>query len=141
MFPTLVELREAMERFAAGFDQRELSAAQCTEVVRVASEIERFAATVKALAATRAHWSDGDRSPAHALARETGTSVKEATDVLATAEKLGALPVLVRTWKASPDPDYAPKAERVIALCKRPPQGSVVISFDQMGPVSLRPRE
>lgn len=44
-----------------------------------------------------------------------------------------------RTWKASPDPDYACKAERVIALCKRPPQGSVVISFDQMGPVSLRP--
>ena len=37
------------------------------------------------------------------------------------------------------DPDYTAKAERVIALCKRPPKGSVVISFDQMGPVSLRP--
>ena len=44
-----------------------------------------------------------------------------------------------RTWKASPDPDYAAKAARVIALCKRPPKGAAVISFDQMGPVSLRP--
>jgi transposase len=44
-----------------------------------------------------------------------------------------------RTWKASPDPDYEPKAARVIALCKRPPKLSAVISFDQMGPVSLRP--
>jgi transposase len=44
-----------------------------------------------------------------------------------------------RTWKASPDPDYAPKAARILALCAAPPPGGVVISFDQMGPVSLRP--
>jgi transposase len=44
-----------------------------------------------------------------------------------------------RTWKASPDPDYKPKAARVIALCKRAPKDAVVVSFDQMGPVSLRP--
>jgi transposase len=43
-----------------------------------------------------------------------------------------------RTWKASPDPDYEAKAARVLALCEKPPQGAV-ISFDQMGPVSLRP--
>jgi len=44
-----------------------------------------------------------------------------------------------RTWKASPDPDYRTKAERMIALAKRAPEDSVVVSFDQMGPVSLRP--
>lgn len=44
-----------------------------------------------------------------------------------------------RTWKASPDRDYQAKAERVIALCKRAPEGSAVVSCDQMGPVSLRP--
>jgi transposase len=44
-----------------------------------------------------------------------------------------------RTWKASPDPDYEPKAARVLALCAAPPDDGVVISFDQMGPVSLRP--
>ena len=44
-----------------------------------------------------------------------------------------------RTWKASPDPDYETKAARVIALYRQCPAGGVVISFDQMGPVSLRP--
>jgi transposase len=44
-----------------------------------------------------------------------------------------------RTWKASPDPDYETKAARVIVLYKHCPPGGVVISFDQMGPISLRP--
>jgi transposase len=44
-----------------------------------------------------------------------------------------------RTWKASPDPDYEAKAARILELCEQPPPGAVVVSFDQMGPVSLRP--
>jgi transposase len=44
-----------------------------------------------------------------------------------------------RTWKASPDPDYEPKAARVMALYAQAPEGGAVISFDQMGPISLRP--
>ena len=44
-----------------------------------------------------------------------------------------------RTWKASPDPDYEAKAARVMALYATAPEGGVVISFDQMGPISLRP--
>jgi transposase len=44
-----------------------------------------------------------------------------------------------RTWKASPDPDYEPKAARVLALYAQAPDDGVVISFDQMGPISLRP--
>ena len=44
-----------------------------------------------------------------------------------------------RTWKASPDPDYAEKAARILALCEQPPRDGPVVSFDQMGPVSLRP--
>jgi transposase len=45
-----------------------------------------------------------------------------------------------RSWKASPDPDYQAKAARVLELVSAPPgDGGVVISFDQMGPVSLRP--
>lgn len=46
-----------------------------------------------------------------------------------------------RTWKSSPDPDYEAKAERVLALYERAPEGGVVISFDQMGPISLRPTQ
>jgi transposase len=44
-----------------------------------------------------------------------------------------------RSWKASPDPDYEQKASRALSLYQRCPEGGVVISFDQMGPVSLRP--
>ena len=44
-----------------------------------------------------------------------------------------------RTWKASPDPDFEAKAARVIALYNAQPADGVVISFDQMGPISLRP--
>jgi transposase len=44
-----------------------------------------------------------------------------------------------RSWKASPDPDYEAKAARVLALYEHCPDGAVVISFDQMGPLSLRP--
>jgi transposase len=63
-------------------------------------------------------------SPAHLqrLLREAGLSFQR-----------------TRSWKASPDPDYATKAERVLSLYERPPSGAVVISFDQMGPISLRP--
>lgn len=45
-----------------------------------------------------------------------------------------------RTWKASPDRDFAAKAARVLELCAAPPaDGGAVIAFDQMGPISLRP--
>jgi len=44
-----------------------------------------------------------------------------------------------RTWKASPDPDYEQKTARILELCAQPPPDGVVVSFDQMGPVSLRP--
>ena len=44
-----------------------------------------------------------------------------------------------RSWKASPDPDYETRAARVLSLYERAPEGGVVISFDQMGPISLCP--
>src|SRR6266516_2524985 len=44
-----------------------------------------------------------------------------------------------RSWKASPDLDCAEKAARILALCEQPPRDGPVVSFDQMGPVSLRP--
>ncbi|MCA1701523.1 MAG: IS630 family transposase [Actinobacteria bacterium] len=45
-----------------------------------------------------------------------------------------------RTWKASPDPDYEPKAARILALKAAPPaDGGHVMAFDQMGPISLKP--
>ena len=45
-----------------------------------------------------------------------------------------------RSWKQSPDPDYAAKAARILALYREPPKDGVVISFDEKGPESLCPR-
>jgi transposase len=44
-----------------------------------------------------------------------------------------------RTWKASPDPDYEARAARVLELYAAAPFDGPVISFDQMGPLSLKP--
>src|SRR6266545_50847 len=45
-----------------------------------------------------------------------------------------------RSWKQSPDPDYAAKAARVLALYREQPKNGVVISFDEKGPESLCPK-
>jgi transposase len=44
-----------------------------------------------------------------------------------------------RSWKQSPDPDYAEKAARILALYREKPKEGVVISFDEKGPESLCP--
>lgn len=44
-----------------------------------------------------------------------------------------------RSWKQSPDPDYAEKAARILALYRDKPKNGVVISFDEKGPESLCP--
>lgn len=76
------------------------------------------------------------RLSAHLAAGGTSISPATLSRLLAAA---GLSFQRTRSWKASPDPDYAAKAERVLALYERAPKGSVVISFDQMGPVSLKP--
>jgi transposase len=44
-----------------------------------------------------------------------------------------------RSWKWSPDPDFTPKAERVLALYRAKPDDGVVVCFDEMGPIQLIP--
>jgi transposase len=44
-----------------------------------------------------------------------------------------------RSWKFSPDPDYEARAARVLEFYAACPFDGPVISFDQMGPISLRP--
>lgn len=44
-----------------------------------------------------------------------------------------------RSWKWSPDPDFQFKAERVLSLYRAKPEDSVVVCFDEMGPVQLIP--
>ena len=44
-----------------------------------------------------------------------------------------------RSWKWSPDPDFAEKAERVLGLYRHKPADGVVVCFDEMGPIQLIP--
>jgi transposase len=46
-----------------------------------------------------------------------------------------------RSWKWSPDPEFQPKAERVLSLYRAKPEGGVVVCFDEMGPIQLIPHQ
>jgi transposase len=44
-----------------------------------------------------------------------------------------------RSWKWSPDRDFAEKAQRVLSLYRAKPDDGVVVCFDEMGPIQLIP--
>ena len=44
-----------------------------------------------------------------------------------------------RSWKISPDPQFAEKAQRVLGLYRAKPDDGVVVCFDEMGPIQLIP--
>jgi hypothetical protein len=95
MFPTGV--RDELKRFVAGLEPGVYDAEAAKRLVGVFAELERLAAAGKALMARRVQqtgaWKgSGERSAAHWLARQTGSSVGEAAGTLAVAEKLDALP-------------------------------------------------
>ena len=99
MCDTLVELRDSLGRYAAGFDPSLLSGADAGFAGELAGAIERMASTIKGLAGARwaetGGWKDaGDRSAAHHLARRNGTSVAQAAEALETARRLTRLPAL-----------------------------------------------
>ncbi|HVF33100.1 MAG TPA: DUF222 domain-containing protein [Acidimicrobiales bacterium] len=138
----LQDLRAGMAGFAATFVPAALTPAEAAAAMREAAAIENIAATVKALAALRAAqdgaWRrEGARSPAHDLARKTGTSVGAAQAALDTADKLAALPQLdaaarageVSAAQASPIAEAAsadPAAEqRLVAKARRASLGEL----------------
>lgn len=98
---SLRELREGLERFATTFEPGLYSASDASVLVQHAARIEKMAATVKALAAKRVSDTEiwrrsGDRTPAHHLAKATGSSVGDAKEALDTAARLADLPELDR---------------------------------------------
>lgn len=93
----LAELRRSMQAYATRFDADLISAQDAARAVEDAAAIKNMAATVEALAAARVAetelWkNEGDRSPAHRLARTTGTSVGAAREALESARRLRELP-------------------------------------------------
>ncbi|MGH9029074.1 MAG: DUF222 domain-containing protein, partial [Acidimicrobiales bacterium] len=101
MCDQLSDLRRATASFAARFDAKLLSCADARRVVKDAASIEAMAQTLKSLAAARGSESDswrrnGHRSAPEELARETGTSVSSAKEVIETGRRLGSRPKLDR---------------------------------------------
>ena len=99
MCERLAQLREAMAAYAAGFDAALLSISDAGRARDQAAAVEAMAATVKALAAARVaeagRWQEGgQRSAAHDLAAATGTTVRDARDVLEAGRRLRQQPEL-----------------------------------------------
>ncbi|HVE46892.1 MAG TPA: DUF222 domain-containing protein [Acidimicrobiales bacterium] len=107
----LGRLREKVGEFAAGFDPALVSPAQANAMVDDAATIEKMAATVKALLAARVAETEvatreGDKTPAHALARKTGTTVGKAAETIRTGKRLAKQPKLdaaAREGRVSPE--------------------------------------
>jgi hypothetical protein len=97
----LWQLQDSMGPFAAAFDAALFSVEDGWVVVAEATAIERMDATVKGRAAGGATWkAAGEQSPAHHLARATGTSVSTASEVLETAQRLEAMSALAAAARA-----------------------------------------
>ena len=97
MFGSLLKIEGLLRKAVETLDPEVLEPALATRLVEVFSKIERLAAAGKSLAARRVASSglwrkSGERSPAHWVARSTGTSVGHAVSVLETAHRLGELP-------------------------------------------------
>ncbi|MDX6286651.1 MAG: hypothetical protein QOG53_2136 [Frankiales bacterium] len=96
---SISDIRARLAEVAAEFDASTIPMGRCREIVAEAAAIERMAAAVKTQAAARVaqsgSWREsGDRSAAHELARETGTTVGAAREALETGARLRDLPEL-----------------------------------------------
>jgi len=97
MFERLNELRQTLQEIVEKLDPDVLESATAAGLVERFGAIENVAAAGKALAAARvarsgAWRSSGERSPAHWLARTTGTAVGTAAGVIETGTKVKELP-------------------------------------------------
>ena len=97
MFEKVKDVKAALRAAVAELDPDLLEGSAAAALVEDFSEVERLAAAGKALAARRVASSgawrhNGDRSPAHWLARASGTSVGNAAGMLETSERIRELP-------------------------------------------------
>jgi Domain of unknown function (DUF222) len=110
MFEEVETAVEAVREAAAVADPEIIDGAGAVRLLEAGEEIERLGGTIKLLAArrleeTRAWKREGDRSPAHYLARKTGTSVGQAVGTLKTARRLdpsGTTASALRAGELSP---------------------------------------
>jgi len=93
MFDTLKDLKEGLRQLVERLDPEVLEPAFATTLVEDFAFMQNLCAAGKALAARRvassgAWQAQGDRTPAHWMARKTGSSVGQAAGILETAKRL-----------------------------------------------------
>jgi hypothetical protein len=113
----LVELRDAMARYAAAFNAALLGAAHVERVIALAAATEGIAATLTTLAAARladgGSWkTSGERSAAHRLAGITRSSVSQAKETVETGRRLLDLPAVAEAARAG---QLSPQQASVLA--------------------------
>ena len=91
------DLRIALEKWARDVEPRLLSGAMAARQLRQVARMEAICASVKTRLARRVDESNvwqqgGHKTPAHFVARQTGTSIHQAVTILQTGERLEALP-------------------------------------------------
>jgi hypothetical protein len=104
MFEMLQKTRMTLQQIVEGLDPGVLEPRFATKLLECFSEIERIAGAGKTIAAGRVAssgaWKDsGDRSPAHFVARTTGSTVGGAVGLLETARRLPELPATDRALR------------------------------------------
>lgn len=97
MFARLKQAVATLEQAVAGLDPDVLEPSFALDLVKLFSKVEKLAAAGKTLAAERVassgSWkAEGDRSPAHFLARMTGDSVGATVTAIETARRMSELP-------------------------------------------------
>lgn len=97
MFEKIARAERLLEEALSALDPEVLEAKTAASVVESFARMERLCAAGKALASRRMAASgvwrqSGERSPAHWLARKTGSTVGQAASTIETAQRLAELP-------------------------------------------------
>lgn len=102
---TLAQVRAVVAEWAARFDAAATTVADCRRVVAETAAMQSALAAVQAEAAARvaesASWrEEGERSAAHQIARDTGSTLGAARAALETGQRLRQLPRLAEAARA-----------------------------------------
>ena len=103
METTTGDLRTTLEKWARDVEPRLLSGANAARQLRQVARMEAICASVKTRLARRVEESNvwqqgGHKTPAHFVARQTGTSIHQAVTILQTGERLEALPATTEAF-------------------------------------------
>ena len=97
MFEKLDEVCEVLQELIGALEPREMEPEDAAAAMEKFSVVEKLGAAGKAFAAKRVAESgvwrkEGERSPAHWMAKKTGEPVGQAVSVLETARRMDHLP-------------------------------------------------